>query len=80
MAIWLHVEIYQFYRYSRACFAYKDFSKRGKLLIDKLMLHGFNKSRLKSSFRKLHGRYIALVCNNKLSLVFMLNHLFHTNC
>jgi hypothetical protein len=37
-------------------FAYEDFSKRGKLLIKKLMLQGYNESRLKSSFRKFYGR------------------------
>jgi hypothetical protein len=63
---------------SRACFAYEDFSKRGRLLTNKLMLQGYNESRLKSSFRKLYGRYNDLVCDYKLPLAHMLGDLFHT--
>jgi hypothetical protein len=74
------VYISQLIRYSRACFAYEDFSKRGKLLTKKLMLQGSNESRLKSSFRKFYGRYNDLVCDYKLSLAHMLNDLFHTIC
>ena len=55
-------------RYARACFAYEDFSKRGKLLTNKLILQGCNESRLKSSFRKFYGRHNDLVCDYKLSL------------
>ena len=69
----------QLIRYARACFAYEDFSKRGKLLTNK-MLQGYNESRLKSSFRKFYGRYNNLVCDYKLSLARMLNDLFHTIC
>jgi hypothetical protein len=67
-------------RYARACFAYEDFSKRGKLLTKKLMLQGYNEFRLKSSFRKFYGRYNDLDCDNKMSLAHMLNDLFHTIC
>ena len=74
------VYISQLIRYARACFAYEDFSKRGKLLTKKLMLQGYNESRLKSSFRKFYGRYNDLVCDYKLSLAHMLNDLFHTIC
>jgi hypothetical protein len=74
------VYISQLIRYARACFAFDGFSKRGKLLTKKLMLQGYNESRLKSSFRKLYGRYNDLVCDYKLSLAHMLNDLFHTIC
>ena len=74
------VYISQLIRYARACFAYEDFSKRYKLLTNKLMLQGYNESRLKSSFRKFYGRYNDLVCDYKLSLAHMLNDLFHTIC
>jgi hypothetical protein len=74
------VYISQFIRYARACFTYEDFSKRGKLLTNKLMLHGYNESHLKSTFRKFYGRYNDLVCDYKLSLAHMLNDLFHTIC
>jgi hypothetical protein len=65
-------------RYARACFAHEDFSKRGKLLTNKLMLQGYNESRLKSSFLKFCSRYNDLVCDYKLSQSHMLNDLFHT--
>jgi hypothetical protein len=74
------VYISQLIRYARACFAYEDFLKRGKLLTKKLMLQGYNESRLKSSFRKFYGRYNGLVCDYKLSLAHLLNDLFHTIC
>jgi hypothetical protein len=74
------VYISQLIRYARTCFAYEDFSKRGKLLTKKLMLQGYNESRLKSSFSKLYGRYNDLVSDYKLSLTHMLNDLFHTIC
>ena len=72
------VYISQLIRYARACFACEDFSKRCKLLTNKLMFQGYNESRLKSSFRKFYGRYNDLVCDYKLSLAHMLNDLFHT--
>jgi hypothetical protein len=58
----------------------EDFSKRGKLLTNKLMLQGYDESRLNSSFHKFHGRYNELVCIYKLSQAHMLNDLFHTIC
>ena len=60
------VSISQLIRYARANFAYEDFSKRGKLLTNKLMLQGYNESRLKSSFLKFYGRYNDLICDYKL--------------
>ena len=74
------VYISQLIRHARACFAYEDFSKRGRLLTNKLMLQGYNESRLKSSFRKFYGRYNDFVCGYNLSLAHMLNDLFHTIC
>jgi hypothetical protein len=53
-------------RYARACFAYEDFSKRGKPLTKKLMLQGYDESRLKSLFRKFYCRYNDLVCDYEL--------------
>jgi hypothetical protein len=42
------VYISQLILYTRACFAYEDFSKWGKLPTKKFMLLGYNESRLKS--------------------------------
>jgi hypothetical protein len=44
----------------------------------KLMLEGYNESRLKSTFCKLYGRYNDLVCDYSLSLVHILIDLFHS--
>jgi hypothetical protein len=74
------VYISQLIRYARACFAYEDFSKHGKLLTNKFTLQGYNESRLKSSFHKFHGRYNYFVCDYKSSLADMLDYLFHTIC
>jgi hypothetical protein len=41
------VYICQLIRFARARFVYEDVSKRGKLLTNKMMLHGYNQSRLK---------------------------------
>jgi hypothetical protein len=57
------VYISQLIRYARTCFAYEDFSKRGKVLTNKFMLQGYNQSRLKSSFIKFYGRYEDLDCD-----------------
>jgi hypothetical protein len=72
--------ISQLIRYARACFAYEDISIRGKLLTKKLMLQGYNESRLKSSFRKFYGRYNDLVCDRRLSLAHVLGGLFRAVC
>jgi hypothetical protein len=56
------VYIPQLIRYARACFANEDFSKQDKLLTKKLLLQGYNESRLKSSFRKFYRRNNDLVC------------------
>jgi hypothetical protein len=74
------VHVSQLIRYTRTCFAYEYFSKRGRLLTDKLMLQGYNEFRLKSSFRKFYGRYNYLICYYKLPLAHMLDDLFHTIC
>jgi hypothetical protein len=74
------VYISQLLGYVRARFAYEDFLKRDKLLTKKLMLQGYNKSCLESSFPKFHGRYNNLACDYKVSLADMLNDLFHTLC
>jgi hypothetical protein len=70
------VYVSQLIRYTRICFVYEDFSKRGKLLTNKLMMQGYNESRVKSSFCKFYGLYNDLVCDYKLLLAHMLDDLF----
>jgi hypothetical protein len=43
--------------FGRACFAYANFPKRGKLHTKKLVLQGYNESRLKSPFCIFYSRY-----------------------
>ena len=51
------VYVSQLIRYARACSAYDQFLNRDRLLTDKLLLQGFQQSRLKAAFRKFYGRY-----------------------
>jgi hypothetical protein len=74
------VYVSQLIRYAKAYFTYEDFSKRGRLLKNKLVLQDYNESRLKSSLCKFYGRYNDLVCDLKLPLTHMLDDLFHTIC
>jgi hypothetical protein len=63
----LSLYITQIFRYARACYTYENFLKRDQLtlLTKKLILQGYNESRLKSSFCKFYGTYN---CDYKLSL------------
>ena len=74
------VYVSQLIRYARACSAYDQFLNRGKLLTDKLLLQGFQQSRLKAAFRKFYGRYNNLVYQYDLSLSQMLSDVFHSHC
>ena len=62
------VYVSQLIRYARACHAYDDFFEARPTTNKKLMLQGYNESRLKSSFRKFYGHYNDLICDYKLSL------------
>jgi hypothetical protein len=68
----------QLIRYARVCFAYEDFSKRGRLLTNKLMLQGYNESCLIIISQIIYARYNNLVRDYKLPLAHMLDDLFHT--
>ena len=74
------VYISQLIRYARACSGYSQFLNRGKLLTNKLMVQGFQQSRLKSAFRKFYGRYNDLVRQYNIALGQMLSDMFHTDC
>jgi hypothetical protein len=69
------VYISQLIRSARACSTYDQFSSRGRLLTDKLIIQGFLLSRLMSAFRKFYGRYNDLIHNYKLSLSHMLSNI-----
>jgi hypothetical protein len=73
------VYISQLNRYARACSIYNQFSSRGRLLTDKVIIQGFLQSRLMLAFRKFYGRYYDLIHNYKLSLSHMLSDIFHSN-
>ncbi|XP_055999510.1 uncharacterized protein LOC130047876 [Ostrea edulis] len=72
--------ISQLIRYAKVRSVNNQFLNRGKLLRNKLMVQGFQQSRLKSAFRKLYGRDNDLVRQYNLSLGQMLSDVFHTDC
>ena len=63
----------QLIRYSRACSSYEYFILRARRLSSKLLKQGYLAERLKSSFRKFHGRYGDLIQQYEVSLSRMLN-------
>ena len=67
------VFISQLIRYSRACSSYECFILRARRLSSKLLKQGYLAERLKSSFRKLYGRYGDLIQQYEVSLSRMLN-------
>jgi hypothetical protein len=75
--VWWNVSItHQLYLHSIA----RHNTRRLKQLAKKLVLQGYNESRLKSSFCNFYSRCNDLVCDYKLPLAHMLNDLFHTFC
>jgi hypothetical protein len=73
------VNLSQLIRYARACSTYDQFLDRGSLLTKKLMLQGFQMSRLQAAFRKFYGRYNDLIYPYNLSLGHMLSDMFRNN-
>ena len=65
--------ISQLIRYARACSSYECFILRARRLSSKLFKQGYLAERLKSSFRKFHGRYGDLIQKYEVSLSRMLN-------
>ena len=73
------VYVSQLIRYARACSAYDQFLNRGKLLIDTLLLQGFQQSHLKAVFRIFYGLYNNLVHQYDLPLNQMLSGVFQSH-
>ena len=73
------VFISQLIRYSRACSSYECFILRARRLSSKLLKQGYLATRLKSSFRKLYGRYGDLIQQYEVSLSRMLNDILILN-
>ena len=75
------VYVSQLIRYSRASLKYADFVERGILLSQKLLRHGHESIKLRSSLKKFYGRHHELiglafmtkVCQ-KSYLIFFLSH------
>ena len=63
----------QFIRYARACSSYECFVLRAMRLSNKLLGQGYVKERLKSSLRKLYGRYGDLTKQYEVPLSRMLH-------
>ena len=71
------VYISQMIRYSRACGCCQDFLDRGFLLTRKLLNQGYILVQLKSSLRKICGRYHDLVDRYVISVSDMTTDMFH---
>ena len=67
------VFISQLIRYARACSSYECFILRAARLSSKLLRQGYVMERLKSSLRKLYGRYGDLIKHYEVSLSQMLH-------
>ena len=67
------VFISQLIRYARACSSYGCFILRATQLSNKLLEQGYVKERLKSSLRKLYGRFGDLIKQYEVSLSQLLN-------
>jgi hypothetical protein len=71
------VYISQLIRYARACSTYDQFSSRGRLRTDKLIIQGLIQSPLMSAFRKFYGPYNDLIHIYKFLLSHMLSDIFN---
>ena len=70
------VYIPQLIRYARCCTYYDGFGNRHKLLVGRLLSHGYEVNRLRNSFQKCYGRYPDLVAKYQTSVRDMLNESF----
>lgn len=70
----------QLVRSTGACFAYDQFLNRSGLMVGRLMLQEFRRSRFGSAFITFCGRLNDLVYQCGLSLGKMFSDVFHTHC
>ena len=73
------VFISQVIRYARACSSYECFILRARRLSNKLLKQGYLAERLKSSFRKVYGRYGDLIQQNEVYNVPLTNVKWHSD-
>ena len=62
------VYISQLIRYARCCSHHNDFRHRHKMLVERLMSHGYRYERLINSFKKFYGRYQDLIVKYQRSV------------
>ena len=55
------VYVSQLIRYARTCSNYQDFMERGKVLTQKLLSQGYQKTKLVATLKKFYGRHHDLV-------------------
>ena len=55
------VYVSQLIRYARTCSNYQDFMERGKVLTQKLLSQGYQKTKLVATLKKIYGRHHDLV-------------------
>ena len=65
MNMGLHIQEYQFYiheyQFNVECSNYQDFMERGKVLTQKLLSQGYQKTKLVATLKKFYGRHHDLV-------------------
>ena len=60
-ALIIYVYVSQLIRYARTCSNYQDFMERGKVLTQKLLSQGYQKTKLVATLKKFYGRHHDLV-------------------
>ena len=62
------VYIAQLIRYARCCSYFDDFRHRHKMLVERLVSHGYQYESLRNSFKKFYGRYQNLIVKYQRSI------------
>ena len=70
------VYISQLIRYARCCSYYDDFRHRHKMLVERLVSHGYQYERPRNSFKKFYGRYQDLSVKYQRSVSDIVRDLF----
>ena len=70
------VYVSQLIRYARTCSNYQDFMERGKVLTQKLLSQGFQKTKLVATLKKFYGRHHDLVNPNNVAVSRIVSDVF----
>ena len=70
------VYVSQLIRYARTCSNYQDFMERGKVLTQKLLSQGYQKTKLVATLKKFYGRHHDLVNPYNLAVSRIVSDVF----